>query len=86
MRLRAGVQIVEGTDGAFLLDTRKGIYWHLNEPAVQLLTALGEGRSFDEVVKDTAAAFDVDEVQVRSDYVGLVDELRRSRLVEGSWS
>lgn len=83
LTLRSGVEIVDGEDGKFLLDVNKGIYWHLNSSAIELLESLRSGRSFDEFVTTTAQAAQVDEARVRTDFTALVRELRKAKLVEG---
>jgi hypothetical protein len=82
MRLKPGVKIVDESSGAFLLDTRKGVYWHLNQSGVRLVSALAEGRSVDDVVAEVAAEFSVDPEMVRADCMALLKELRKARLIE----
>jgi len=79
--LREGVEIVDVEEGRVLLDTRKGVYWHLNDAAVAFLEALAAGRGVDEHVRAVASATGVDEQRVRSDHQGLLREFRRARLV-----
>ncbi|MDG5803787.1 PqqD family peptide modification chaperone [Streptomyces ossamyceticus] len=80
---RQGVEIVETEEGRVVLDAHRGMYWHLNDSAISLLEALGRGRPFDDIVRETALAGDVEETRVRTDYLALLEELRREKLVEG---
>ncbi|MFI7447320.1 PqqD family peptide modification chaperone [Nonomuraea sp. NPDC049714] len=82
MKLKPGVKLVDETSGAFLLDTRKGVYWHLNPSGMRLISALSEGRSVEDVVGEVAAEFSVDPDIVRADCMALLKELGRARLIE----
>jgi hypothetical protein len=84
VRLRPGLEIVEVDGGKVLLDTRLGVYWHLNVPAVNLLEGLGSGRTFDDLIGEISRNTGADESRVRSDHLALVDELRRAKLIEGA--
>lgn len=66
-----------------MLDSVKGVYWHLNEPAIAVLEALGQGRTLEDVVQDVVRDTGADEARVRSDYRSLAKELRKARLVTG---
>lgn len=74
---------MEVEEGKFLLDVAKGVYWHLNEPAVVLVEGLGAGRPLDDIVTEVATAANVDAEHVRTDYTALLRELRKAKLVEG---
>lgn len=84
VELRPGVQLIDHEEGVFLLDVKKGVYWHLNESAFALLEALRQGRSFDAIVRDTSDATRIDEDQVRIDYHAVLDHLRRQKLIQGT--
>ncbi|WDZ86611.1 PqqD family peptide modification chaperone [Micromonospora cathayae] len=83
VQLKAGLAIVEVEDGRVLLDTRRGVYWHLNLPALTLIEELGRGRPFDDLIRGIAAETGTDEGTVRSDHLALVYELREAKLIEG---
>lgn len=81
MKLKAGVEIVTDENGSFLLDTRKGVYWHLNPTGVRFIMDLTDGRGLDDVVSEVSEEFQIDPAIVRSDCNNLMRELRRARLV-----
>ena len=83
VRLRSGLAIVEVEDGKILLDTKRGVYWHLNLTAIALLDELSRGRTFDDHISQMARDTGMDEARVRSDHLALVQELRQAKLVEG---
>ncbi|ACZ29132.1 hypothetical protein Xcel_0091 [Xylanimonas cellulosilytica DSM 15894] len=83
MRLKEGLEIVDVEDGRVLLDSRKGVYWHLNASAIGVLEALAQGRTVDDVVRDVVRQTGADEAVVRADHVELVRELRKARLITG---
>lgn len=82
-KLRPGIEVVASDDGQVVLDTRRGVYWHLNDAAIALLQHLGEGKSLDEHVAGVAQRTGADQARVRADYLYLVDELRHEKLIEG---
>lgn len=84
VQFRPGLEIVEDGDGKVLLDTRSGVYWHLNVPAVVLLEGLENGRSFDDLVGEISQDTGADPGRVRSDHLALIDELREAKLITGS--
>lgn len=83
IQLRKGLSIVEVEDGRVLLDTRRGVYWHLNRQAVRMLEELGRGRTLDDLVGQIVRETGADEERVRADHLALIDELRRAKLIEG---
>lgn len=86
VQLKPGLEIVEVEDGKVVLDTNKGVYWHLNQTAIGLLEELTRGRAFDDLVTEIAGNTGVDETRVRSDHLALIKELRRAKLIEGALS
>ncbi|TDC78638.1 PqqD family peptide modification chaperone [Streptomyces hainanensis] len=78
-----GLRIVEAEEGKVVLDVRSGVYWHLNDSVIALLEALRDGRAFEDVVRETARAADVQETRVRGDYLAVLQELRQARLIKG---
>ncbi|SDI37868.1 Coenzyme PQQ synthesis protein D (PqqD) [Sinosporangium album] len=83
VHLRQGLSIVEVDDGKVVLDTRRGVYWHLNRTAITVVEELGRGRAFDDLIREIVRETGADEDRVRSDHLALLDELRRAKLIEG---
>ncbi|MER7210026.1 PqqD family peptide modification chaperone [Streptosporangium sp. NPDC000239] len=86
VHLRQGLSIVEVEDGKVILDTRRGVYWHLNQTAITMVEELGRGRALDDLVGQIARETGADAERVRSDHLALFDELRRAKLIEGKLS
>lgn len=82
LRLRSSARLVDDESGTFLLDTRRGVYWHLNPVGMSIVAALASEPTMDDVVLRVTAEFDVDARTVRADVSDLVRDLRRARLVE----
>lgn len=82
LRLRSGARLVDDESGTFLLDTRRGVYWHLNPVGMSIVQALASEPTMDHVVLRVVAEFDVDDKTVRADVNDLVRDLKRARLVE----
>ncbi|WP_435111027.1 lasso peptide biosynthesis PqqD family chaperone [Nocardiopsis synnemataformans] len=83
MKLKSSVKMSADEDGALLLDTEKGTYWHLNPVGVRLAEALAEERSFNELVQAVTTDFDVDPGVARRDVRRLLKDMKKARLVEG---
>lgn len=83
VRLRSGIEVVASEDGQVVLDTKRGVYWHLNDAAIALMEDLREGRTLDEHVLDVSRQTGADSARIRPDYLQLVRELRRAKLIEG---
>jgi hypothetical protein len=83
VQLRPGLSIVEVEDGKVVLDTRRGVYWHLNGSAMAVVEQLAAGRSFDDLIGQIVRETGADETRVRADHVALVDELRKAKLIKG---
>ena len=83
IQLRSGLEIVEVDDGKVVLDTHRGVYWHLNGTAIAMIEHLAAGGSLDgmvaAVVRDTGA----NPSRVLADYQSLLGELQQAKLVEG---
>jgi hypothetical protein len=86
IKLKQGLAIVQVEDGKVVLDTKRGVYWHLNVSAIDMLEELGRGRSFDDLVRQIAEDAGVDEGRVRSDHLALVTELRQAKIIDGELS
>ena len=84
IKLKQGLAIVEVEDGKVVLDTRRGVYWHLNGSAIAMLEELERGRGFDDLMKQIATDAGVDEERVRSDHLALVKELRKAKIIDGT--
>ncbi|MFD8530527.1 PqqD family peptide modification chaperone [Streptosporangium canum] len=86
VHLRQGLSIVEVEDGKVILDTRRGVYWHLNQTAITVVEELGRGRAFDDLISQIVLETGADEGRVRSDHLALVEKLRRAKLIKGTLS
>lgn len=84
IRIKRTVELTETEDGAVLLDTVRGVYWHLDGVGVQFIIGIREGKSFDQVVTLIATDYGVDRERVRHDVDGLVRNLKKARLIEES--
>lgn len=84
LKLKTDVRLVDDRSGTFLLDTRRGVYWHLNSVAMTLVRTLTHVGSMDDAVERVVAEFDVDAATVRGDVENLVRDLKRAKLVEES--
>ncbi|MEU8177009.1 PqqD family peptide modification chaperone [Microbispora hainanensis] len=83
VRLSQGLSIVEVEGGKIILDTKRGVYWHLNETAMTVVEELDRGQALDDLISQVVRETGADEERVRSDYLSLVDELRRAKLIKG---
>ena len=83
VRLREGLSIVEVDDGKVILDTRRGVYWHLNQSAIAVIEELGRGRAFDDLVRQIVRETGAQESLARADHLALIAELRKAKLIEG---
>lgn len=84
VRLRPGLSIVQVDDGKVILNTKRGVYWHLNQAAIKLIEELGRGRTFNDLIHQIVRETGADEDRVRSDHLALIDELRRAKLIKGN--
>ncbi|MFC6451738.1 PqqD family protein [Cellulomonas gelida] len=64
-----------------MLDSRKGVYWHLNEAAMTFLDELAKGSTLEDHVRAVAHETGADEARVRADHLQLLTEFRKARLV-----
>lgn len=80
--LRPEIKIVESGDSRVVLDTKRGVYWHLNESAIDLLEELARGVSLDDIVARVASGSGIAPEVVRADYLECIRELKRARLIE----
>ncbi|MBO0901797.1 PqqD family protein [Cellulomonas sp. zg-ZUI222] len=64
-----------------LLDTHKGVYWHLNEAAMTFVDELAKGVAVDDYVRAVAGQTGTDEARVRADHLQLLAEFRKAKLV-----
>ena len=83
LRLKDSARLIDDERGTFLLDTRRGVYWHLNAMGMGVVQALSEDRSIEDITAEIVAGFDVDPRTARLDVEELVRELKRAKLVEG---
>jgi hypothetical protein len=82
LKLKSSVRLIDDENGTFLLDTRRGGYWHLNPVAMAMVQALMSEPTVEDVVGQVVAEFEVDAETVREDVTRLVRDLKRSKLVE----
>lgn len=83
LKLRDGVELAYNDDGAILLDTRGGVYWHINDSGAQLIRALSEKGSFEAAVDEVAREHGVTHRTVQRDFTELLKDLKKARMVEG---
>lgn len=86
VKLKPSVTMSANEDGALLLDSNRGVYWHLNTVGVRVAEALERDRSIDELVQVVTTCFEVGEDVARRDVRRLLKELKKARLVEGELS
>ena len=72
---------VETDDGTFLLDTARGIYWHLNWVGVQVIQGIQNGLKISEISSLVASECDADDETVQADIIQLLKKLKKARLV-----
>ncbi|UJW28881.1 lasso peptide biosynthesis PqqD family chaperone [Saccharothrix sp. AJ9571] len=80
-RLRTEVATTGTEHGTVLLDERSGRYFQLNTTATQVLRALLDGHSTDQIADSLATSHHLDPCQAQRDVTGLVDRLRTANLV-----
>ncbi|GAA0989739.1 MULTISPECIES: PqqD family protein [Nocardiopsidaceae] len=83
VKLKSTVKISANEEGALLLDTKRGTYWHLNAVGIRLAEALDVERSVDELVLTVTTDFDVPPDVARRDVRKLLRDMKKARLVEG---
>ncbi|WP_316669431.1 PqqD family peptide modification chaperone [uncultured Propionibacterium sp.] len=82
--LNKNVTITSTTEGVVLLDTVRGVYWHVNDTAVRVIEALERGRRLEAVGADIARDTGADPDQVLRDCARLLADLRRAHLIRRS--
>lgn len=80
--LRRTVALTESEDGAVLLDTVRGVYWHLDGVGMHFIRGIREGRTVDQIVTLIAKDYNVDQEMVTRDVNELVRGLKKARLIE----
>ncbi|MEU4841844.1 lasso peptide biosynthesis PqqD family chaperone [Nocardia testacea] len=68
-------------DGTILLDQRHGRYWQLNTTGAEILTALLDGATPDEIVRRLVDTRPVDRQRAADDVTDLLARLVRAGLV-----
>lgn len=81
LRVSKSVELTETDDGAFLLDTVRGIYWHLNWVGVQVIQGIQNGLKISEISSLVASECDADDETVQADIIQLLKKLKKARLV-----
>jgi hypothetical protein len=81
LRVSKSVELTETDDGAFLLDTARGIYWHLNWVGVQVIQGIQNGLKISEISSLVASECDADDETVQADIIQLLKKLKKARLV-----
>ena len=79
--LGKNVAVTSTAEGTVLLDTVRGVYWHVNPTAVRVIEALDRGRTLEEVGADIARDTGADPDHVLRDCVRLLADLRKARLI-----
>lgn len=80
--LRRSVELTESEDGSILLDTARGVYWHLNGVGAQFVRGIQEGKSLNQVTALIAEHYNVDPETVKRDIDALLRDLKKARLIE----
>ncbi|WP_280261408.1 lasso peptide biosynthesis PqqD family chaperone [Nocardia wallacei] len=80
-RLRDDVSMCPTDDGTILLDERHGRYWQLNTTGAEILAALLDGATADEVVRRLVDTRPVDRQRAAADIADLLTRLARADLV-----
>lgn len=80
--LRRSVELTDSEDGSILLDTARGVYWHLNDVGARFVRGIQEGKSLDQVTALIAKDYSVDQETVKRDVGQLVKDLKEARLIE----
>lgn len=81
--LKRTVEFAESEDeGSILLDTARGVYWHLNSVGAMFVRGIQADKSVSEVTALIAQRFTVDRETVRRDISELVRGLKKARLIE----
>ncbi|WP_017539742.1 PqqD family peptide modification chaperone [Nocardiopsis halophila] len=83
LRLKPWVTMSTNDEGALLLDSRRGVYWHLDPVGVSVAEALEREPSLDDLVQAVTAEFDVDANVAKRDVRRLLKDLKKARLIEG---
>lgn len=65
----------ETEDGIVLLNQRKGVYWHLNGTAAEILRSLREDGDRDVAVAEIRDRYGIDESRARNDVEDLIRSL-----------
>ncbi|MFD4407865.1 lasso peptide biosynthesis PqqD family chaperone [Nocardia sp. NPDC058499] len=80
-RLRTDVSICPTDDGTILLDERHGRYWQLNATGAEILVAILDGATPDDVVRRLVDTRPVDRQRAAADITDLLTRLTRADLV-----
>lgn len=83
LKLRECARLIDDENGTFLLDTRRGVYWHLNVMGMDVVQALAQERTVEEITSGIVTRFDVDAQTARLDVDNLIRSLKRAKLIEG---
>lgn len=74
--------ICQELDGEMvILDLQQEQYFGLNDVGTRLWQLVSAGRNTDEIMETLLSEFDVDEVTLRSDIGGLIQQLTAAKLV-----
>lgn len=83
LRLKSCARLVNDDSGTFLLDTRRGVYWHLNPVGVGIVQALTQDRTVEDITSGIVMEYDIDLQTARQDVKELIRNLKRAKLIEG---
>ena len=81
LRMSASIELSETSDGAFLLDTARGVYWHLNCVGVQVIRGIQNGLEIGEISESIATDCNTDIETVEADIIQLVKKLKKAHIV-----
>ena len=80
-KLGNNIEIKINSDGYFILDKRKGKYWHLDKLGGEILESLVDGINEENIAHQISSKYDVPKKQVQQDILKLTDELMRNGLL-----
>ena len=82
VQLSDSVRSTHSTDGAVILDVRRGQIFRLNLTGSRILQLLRSGAEEAEIVRTLAREFSVDPATAESDTDAFLTELRENSLLE----
>lgn len=83
LTLRDTVALSDLEEGALLLDTARGVYWHLNEAGARIVRGIKNGETVDDISFSLADELGVERERVREDTLCVLRAMKKARLLEG---